>query len=870
MLNASKIKHTLRPGLFGGLISLAGTALGAADIEFNTDVLDLSDRTNIDLSQFARSGFILPGTYVMVLQINGQPVSEQSVTFYPPDNEPKGSQACLSKALVEQLGLKASEVAGLTWWKGGECLDIQGLPGMEVSGDLATSALNINLPHAYLEYSAINWDPPSRWDEGVPGLLIDYNMTAQSNHQKNERSRNNISGNGTLGANAGAWRLRADWQGRVDNEKEGAAGNRKLEWSRYYAYRAIPALKARLVVGENYLYSDLFDSFRFTGAALNSDESQLPPNLRGYAPEVVGVAKTNARVVISQQGRVLYETLVAAGPFRIQDLNDAVTGTLDVRVEEQDGSVHTFQLNTAGVPYLTRPGQVRYKLATGRPSNLQYNGDGSVFGTGEFSWGISNGWSLFGGGITDNNYRAASIGAGRDLLALGAVSLDVTQSQADVWNETLSGKSYRLQYSKNFEEYDSQVTFAGYRFSDKNFLSMSEYLDARYYGMNGELAGRGVYNENGDHQAQWKPIGGSKALYTATVNKQFRDLGATVYASYNKQTYWTRPATQRWNVSLSRYFNVGSVKNMSLSLNMYRTLEYNYKDNGMALTVSLPLGPTGTLSVDANRAAGTNSLSTRYSDRIDQRNSYQLSASDNSASGYLSHIGDQADFTLAASQQQGNRTNLSMSARGGGTLTPYGAALHRTSSTGGTRLMVDTGGVADVPVRGYGTPTRSNGFGKAVISDLSSYQRTAASVDLENLPNNVEATQSVTQLTLTEGAIGYRSLEVIAGEKAMAVLRLPDGSSPPFGATVKNTRQQDTGIVNDGGSVYLSGIQAGEQMTVSWGGSERCVLTLPVTLPADGLTNALQLGCRMVATDQPLSEPAQLTGEPTATENTSS
>lgn len=99
------------------------------------------------------------------------------------------------------------------------------------------------------------------------------------------------------------------------------------------------------------------------------------------------MAKTNAKVVVSQQGRVLYETLVAAGPFRIQDLNDAVSGSLDVRVEEQDGSVHSFQLDTAGVPYLTRPGQVRYKLATGRPSNLQYNGDGDFFGTGEFSWG---------------------------------------------------------------------------------------------------------------------------------------------------------------------------------------------------------------------------------------------------------------------------------------------------------------------------------------------------------------------------------------------------------------------------------------------------------------------------------------------------
>jgi outer membrane usher protein PapC len=867
MLNTAKIKNTLRPGLFGGLISLAGSALGAADIEFNTDVLDLIDRTNIDLSQFARSGFILPGTYSMVVQINGQPIAEQPVAFYPPDNDPKGSQACLSHSLVEQLGLKVSEADKLAWWKGGECLDIQSLPGMDVQGDLASSTLSINLPQAYLEYSAINWDPPSRWDEGVPGLLIDYSLTAQSNYQRNDGNRKNLSGNGTVGANAGAWRLRADWQGRVESGRQEAAGPQKLEWSRYYAYRAIPALRARLLVGENYLYSDLFDSFRFTGAALNSDESQLPPNLRGYAPEVVGVAKTNAKVIISQQGRVLYETLVAAGPFRIQDLQDAVTGKLDVRIEEQDGVVNSFQIDTAGVPYLTRPGQVRYKLAAGRPSNLQYGADGDFFGTGEFSWGISNGWSLFGGGMTDNNYRAVSVGAGRDLLAFGAVSLDVTQSRAHVWNETLSGKSYRLQYSKNFEEYDSQVTFAGYRFSEKNFLSMSEYLDARHYGLNGELGGRGDYRDSSEG---WKPIGGSKALYTVTVNKQFRDLGATVYASYHKQTYWDRPDTQRWNLSLSRYFNVGTVKNMNLSLNMYRTQEYNYNDNGMALTVSLPFGRTGTLSADANRAAGKNTFATRYSDRIDERNSYQLSASNAYGSGYLSHMGDQADIDISASTQEGGYSSLGVSARGGGTLTAHGAALHRTTSTGGTRLMIDTGGVPDVPVRGYGSPTRSNVFGKAVISDISSYQRTVASVDLERLPSNVEATESVTQLTLTEGAIGYRALDVIAGEKAMAILRLPDGSSPPFGATVKNMKQQDTGIVNDSGSVYLSGLRAGEQMVVSWGGDEQCVLTLPAILPVDGLTDTLQLGCHRIAATPSLPGPATLTGELIDTENTAS
>lgn len=111
---------------------------------------------------------------------------------------------------------------------------------------------------------------------------------------------------------------------------------------------------AKLTLGEIYLNSQVFDSVRFTGANLASDERMLPPNLQGYAPEVHGIARSNAKVTVSQQGRVIYQTTVPAGPFNIQDLHGSVRGTLDVRVEEQDGSVQTFQVNTADIPYLTR------------------------------------------------------------------------------------------------------------------------------------------------------------------------------------------------------------------------------------------------------------------------------------------------------------------------------------------------------------------------------------------------------------------------------------------------------------------------------------------------------------------------------------
>ena len=113
----------------------------------------------------------------------------------------------------------------------------------------------------------------------------------------------------------------------------------------------------------------------------------LPPNLQGYAPEVHGIARSNAKVTVSQQGVLSIKPPFLRGHFNIQDLHGSVRGTLDVRVEEQDGSVQTFQVNTADIPYLTRPGYVRYNAAVGKPSRYNHDVRGPAFYSGDFSWG---------------------------------------------------------------------------------------------------------------------------------------------------------------------------------------------------------------------------------------------------------------------------------------------------------------------------------------------------------------------------------------------------------------------------------------------------------------------------------------------------
>lgn len=799
------------------------------DIEFNTDVLDVEDKKNINLNHFSRANYIIPGSYSLTLRVNGDELSEIPVKFITPKNDPKGSEPCLSPVETQKLGLTKDAYNSLAWWNDNQCVDPNSLVGMSITGDFSTSSLNVSVPQAYLEYSAPNWDPPSRWDEGIPAIMLDYNLNATANHSYNDGNDiYALNGNGLVGINTGAWRWRAEWQSRLDyNTQSYVKTNNDFRWNRFYTYRAIPSLQSKLTLGEDYLQSNIFDSFRFIGGSLRSDINMMPPILRGYAPEVTGIAQTNATVMISQQGRTIYETQVAPGPFRIQDLSDAVSGKLDVTVKEQDGSTQQFQVDTASLPFLTRPGQVQYKLALGQPTDIDRHSQGDSFATGEFSWGVTNGWSLFSGTLNSQNYNALSLGLGRDLLSWGAISGDITHSISKLPSEErIHGGSYRVNYSKRFEAIDSQIQFAGYRFSDRNYMTMSDYLSARQYG---------------------ERYGSSKEQYTVSMSKNFSDAGASVYLNYNHQTFWDRPDNDYYSVMFSKYFDIGTIKNVSLTVSANRSIYQESHDDSGYLSVNIPWGSGGQIgySLDTNRHDTTNRMT--YYNSTDERNSYQLSVGNTrkglSSSAFVTHQGDLSRITANASYMRGQYSAVGASFNGGLTLTPNGGAFHRMSSMGGTRLLVDTDGISDVPIKGYGSPITSNRFGKAVVTELSSYYRNKASIDLNALPNDVDAQQSVVQATLTEGAVGYRKFSVISGQKRMVEIRLADHSFPPFGAQIFNQKGQEVGIVGDSGSAYVSGINANEVMSVQWGGDAQCQITFPE--PLQNSEHALLLPCRV-------------------------
>ncbi|WP_423221321.1 fimbria/pilus outer membrane usher protein, partial [Burkholderia contaminans] len=245
--------------------------------------------------------------------------------------------------------------------------------------------------------------------------MLDYRVIANTNRNfgTGGSQTNSIQAYGTVGANWDAWRFRGDYQAQ-SNVGNTAYADRTFRFSRLYAFRALPSIQSTVTFGDDYLTSDIFDTFALTGASIRSDDRMLPPSLRGYAPLISGVARTNATVTVSQAGRVLYVTRVSPGAFALQNINTSVQGTLDVAVEEEDGSVQRFQVTTAAVPFLARAGQLRYKAAVGKPRQFGGAGITPFFGFGEIAYGLPFDVTAYGGFIAASGYTSIALGVGRD------------------------------------------------------------------------------------------------------------------------------------------------------------------------------------------------------------------------------------------------------------------------------------------------------------------------------------------------------------------------------------------------------------------------------------------------------------------------
>ncbi|EMB8651065.1 fimbrial outer membrane usher protein StdB [Salmonella enterica] len=806
------------------LITLTYSTLPAQATEFNAGLLNAADDNNIDLSAFSRDGYIAPGNYLLDIWLNDQSVREQYPVSVVPVTGSNSSVICVTPGMVDLLGLKDDIIRSLKpvpGADGGHCLDLHSADS-RIRYSAAEQRLTFSLPQAWMQYQDLNWTPPSRWSNGVAGALLDYNLMANRYMPQQGESSTSYSLYGTAGLNLGAWRLRSDYQySRYDN---GNGSQSDFYLPQTYLFRPLPQIQSRLTLGQTYLSSAIFDSFRFAGLTLASDERMLPPSLQGYAPQISGIANSNAQVTVSQNGRILYQTRVSPGPFVLPDLSQNISGNLDVSVRESDGTVRTWQVNTASVPFMARKGQLRYKVAGGRPLYGGPHNNRAVspdFLLGEATWGAFNNTSLYGGVIASTgDYQSVALGVGQNMGLLGALSVDVTRAEAQIPHaERQTGYSYRINYAKTFDKTGSTLAFVGYRFSDRHYLSLPDYLQR-------------AASEYGDIQRE-------KQSYTITYNQYFSGPAISAALSVSRLNYWNAAPNNNYMLSLNKSFNLGSVQGITASLSLARN-QYagGGTQNQVYASVSVPWGNGRQVSYNVQRDnRGSMQQNLSYSDFHNPDTSWNISAgtrrddfsgSNSNFSGSIQSRLPWGQMAADATLQPGQYRSLGLSWYGSVTATRHGAALSQSLSGNEPRMMIDADGVAGVPVAGGNAVT--NAFGIAVVSGGSSYQRSDIAVDVTALPDDVEVNDSVISQVLTEGAIGYRKISASQGEQVMGNLRLADGKAPPFGAQVVSSRSGRTlGMVGDDGLAYLTGISSEDRqaIAVSWNGSIQCRLTLP-------------------------------------------
>ncbi|MGX8950009.1 fimbria/pilus outer membrane usher protein, partial [Providencia stuartii] len=135
-----------------------------------------------------------------------------------------------------------------------------------------------------------------------------------------------------------AWRIRnnSTW-------KNTKSDTNQWENIALYAERGLYSLKSRLTLGERYTSGDVFDSVPFRGVMLATDDKMSPSSQYQYSPVVRGVARTQARVEVKQNGYTIYDGVVAPGPFELNDLSvSGASGDITVTVWETDGAPQEF------------------------------------------------------------------------------------------------------------------------------------------------------------------------------------------------------------------------------------------------------------------------------------------------------------------------------------------------------------------------------------------------------------------------------------------------------------------------------------------------------------------------------------------------
>ncbi|MBJ3816717.1 fimbrial biogenesis outer membrane usher protein [Shimwellia pseudoproteus] len=790
-----------------------GTGQGT-EYQFN-DGFIVGSREKVDLSRFSSSA-ITEGVYSVDVYTNTEWKGRYELNVTRDKNGELG--ICYTKAMLDKFGIASEKLNPTLSQQAGYCGRLKAWRDDPVVKDnliQSSLRLEITVPQIYENQLYKHYVSPEYWDKGIAALNLGWMANAWNNHTSSSGDNNSAY----LGVNGGlswdGWLLKhignLNWQ-----EKQGGA-----HWksNQTYLQRPIPQINSIASAGQLFTSGEFFDTIGVRGINLATDDNMFPDGIRSYAPEIRGVANSNALVSVRQGGNLIYQTTVPPGPFTLTDVYPSGYGSdLDVTVKEADGTTHVFSVPYASVAQLLRPGMTRYALSAGKVDNTNLRNKPMLW-QGTWQHGLNNMFTLYTGATGFNDYQAFLLGTGMN-TGFGALSFDITGSRLSLDSGDKHGQSYRATFNRMFTETKTSIVLAAYRYSTKDYYNLSDAL----YTVDQQK------NHRSDYEL-WRERNG----FSFTVNQNLPDGWGGVYLSGRVSDYWNRSGTEKqYQVSYNNMYG-----RLSWTLGMQRVYtpenNGNRRDDRISLNLSYPLyfGDSRSANLTSNTVwNGSHFASTQMgvNGSLDNENNLNYGVSTTTSSGGHHDVALNGSYrtpwttmTGSYSQGQGYRQG---GIGGSGTLIAHRHGVTFSPETGTTLALVEAKDAAGATLPGSpGTRVDSNGY--AILPYLRPYRINAVEIDPKGTQDDVAFDNTVAQVVPWEGSV----VKVAFGTKvqnSVIIHAVQRGNQPlPFAATITDAKGNDIGVVGQGSMMFINDASAGEAI-VKWSGGE-CRVTINST-----------------------------------------
>ncbi|WP_294261017.1 fimbria/pilus outer membrane usher protein [uncultured Comamonas sp.] len=785
---------------------------------------------SVDVKTLLSSSEIIAGNYRVDLYVNTLQSSRIDMLFSM--NAKTGEvEPCFTKDMLVQAGV---DMAKIDWdqaaGQDSSCLRLPELiPQATAQFDAARLRLNLNIPQAYMSQARRGYVEPSQWSDGVPVAFANYNLSSRFTNNSGGMPDQSTTNLGlSMGVNIGPWHFRNN-----SYLSGGSQQSTQFRSQNTYIQRDLTDLRSQFWLGETYTSSPLFDSVRFRGVQMASDDAMLPDSMQGYAPVIRGNAESNATIEVRQNGFLIYTTNVAPGPFEITDLAPSGTnGNLEITVVEADGRRRVSVQAFSAPPLMVREGRLKYDATVGQFRNNYNGGSTPAFGSGSILYGLSSNITLAGGLQAAPGYQILSVGAGLNTEA-GAFSLDASHSRSSVNGESDAGTRLRFIYRKFFESTATQVSFTAQESLNEGFRNLNDHVQARNW----------VGNRNGQS---------FRSVLPRTQLSMYLSQTLGVGSRYGS-VYTSASAGRNWDESKSSsvsagYSNTLGPVSFNLSLTHSRNVasaQYEggrYSDTGVFLSVTLPLGKGGNspnmYTNVGHQRAGTN-VQTGINGRLpnDRDISYSVMGQrdvngDASASAFLGAATSVA--VLNAGYSYGNRSHTA-SLQANGSIVAHQGGVNLGQPLGETFALAQISpAVPGVRVSSYsGVATGNNGY--AIVPNAVPYRSNWIAIDGKGLSADVEIEGGMEQVVPRRGAVTLATFKSEEGRRVQFELSQPNGLPMPFGAVVEASDGTRLGITDTRGRVLamLQPDQAEGQLRVIWD-EQQCRVSYELPAKAEG------------------------------------